>query len=84
MNTTYTQPGSVWISEGGEVVCGTRRGGSYLQNAVAAGKGPRIITPSEDDWLYHSPETAAEYELTCEYCPPAPNLSQETTATEER
>lgn len=63
---TYIRPGSVWISEGGEVVC-WEHGGSYLKTAITAGEGPHILTPL-DDWLYHSPEIAREYDLTCEVC----------------
>lgn len=63
---TYTQPGAVWISAGGEAVCHDH-GGSYLTSEIAAGEGPHIFTPL-DDWLYHSPETAAEHDLACEVC----------------
>lgn len=63
---TYTQPGAVWISAGGEIVC-RDHGGSCLTAAIVAGQGPEIVTPL-DDWLYHSPENAAQFELTCEVC----------------
>lgn len=63
---TYTATGSVWINEGGRVVC-CDHGGSYLSAAIANGKGPHILTPL-DDWLYHSPATAAKYGFTCEDC----------------
>lgn len=75
---TYTQPGAVWISAGGEVLC-KDHGGSYLASKIAAGQGPEIITPL-DDWLYHSPETAAEFNLVCEVC--ARQLPAETPAND--
>lgn len=64
--STYTQPGSVWISEGGEVLC-REHGGGYLTAAIDAGAGPHIFTPL-DDWLYHSPQIAEQYNLRCEVC----------------
>lgn len=81
---TSTQPGAVWISAGGEVVC-RDHAGSYLTSRIAAGHGPKIITPL-DDWLYHSPETAAEFNLVCEVCarqlpaePPAKDRPESAT-----
>lgn len=66
MSTTYTATGSVWINEGGMIVC-RHHGGGYLESAINAGKGPRILTPL-DDWLYHPPEVAAHYDFNCETC----------------
>lgn len=67
---TYTAKGSVWINVGGRVVC-RNHGGDYLRTAIAHGNGPHILTPL-DDWLYHSPDIAAEHNLSCEDCPRLP------------
>ncbi|SMX98918.1 hypothetical protein [Brevibacterium linens] len=67
MSTKYTVEGSVWIEEGGRVVC-REHGGGYLTAAINAGEGPRIFTPLEEDWLYHPPEIAEEYSFNCEDC----------------
>lgn len=63
----YTAERSVWINEGGRVVC-RDHGGDYLRSAIAHGAGPHILTPL-DAWLYHSPELAALHGFTCEDCP---------------
>lgn len=62
----YTADGSVWINEGGRIVC-PDHGGHYLQTEIAAGKGPHILTPL-DDWLWHSPDTAEHHNFNCEDC----------------
>ncbi|WP_193072806.1 hypothetical protein [Brevibacterium sp. FME37] len=62
----YTAEKSVWINEGGRVVC-RNHGGDYLRSAIAHGDGPHILTPL-DDWLYHSPEIVTLHNLTCEDC----------------
>lgn len=66
MSATCTAAGSVWINEGGMIVC-RDHGGDYLESAINAGEGPHILTPL-DDWLYHSPEVAAQYNFNCEVC----------------
>lgn len=66
MSTTYTATGSVWINAGGRIVC-RNHGGHYLTTAIKSGEGPHIFTPL-DDWLYHPPEIAAEYDFNCEDC----------------
>lgn len=66
MSAKYTAEGSVWINEGGRIVC-RDHGGSYLTAAIAKGKGPHIFTPL-DDWLYHPPEIATQYNFNCEDC----------------
>lgn len=66
MSTKYTAEGSVWINQGGRIVC-RAHGGSYLESAINAGEGPHVLTPL-DDWLWHSPKTVALYYFTCEDC----------------
>lgn len=59
----------LWISEGGEIVCGCHgHGGQYLADAISRKKsireGSQIITPL-DSWIAVESATAG---LPCEYC----------------
>lgn len=81
-NTAYTAEGALWITEGGLISC-RDHGGSYLQAAIRAGEGPHIVTPL-DDWLYHSPETVAQYDFECETCQHNRPETIEVTFTDEQ